>query len=64
MAKALLGYAPGSDPLALTRLSAENRALRQRVSDLQQIVLRLQHENDALAAMAAESATDEVLELA
>ncbi|MGN6252212.1 MAG: hypothetical protein ACTHNS_10405 [Marmoricola sp.] len=64
MAKALLGYAPSTDPFALTRLSSENRALRQRVADLEAEVQRLHKENDGLAALATESATDEVLELA
>jgi hypothetical protein len=64
MAKALLGYATGSDPRALNRLASENRLLRQRVADLEAVVLRLQKENDALAALATEHAPDEVLELA
>lgn len=54
MAKALLGYATGPDPRSAQRLSSENRSLRQRVADLEAVVLRLQQENDALAAMAAE----------
>jgi hypothetical protein len=65
MAKALLGYATGSDPRATHRLATENRLLRQRVADLEAVVLRLQNENDALAALATEASTrDEVLELA
>ena len=65
MAKALLGYATGSDPRALHRLVSENRLLRQRVADLEDVVLRLQTENDALAALATEASTpEEVLELA
>jgi hypothetical protein len=64
MAKALLGYATGSDPRALNRLASENRLLRQRVADLEAVVLRLQNENDALAALATEHTSDEVLELA
>lgn len=63
MAKALLGYATGSDPRAATRLAADNRLLRQRVADLEQVVIRLQAENDALAALATQ-ARDDVLELA
>ena len=46
MAKALLGYVGGSD----TRLVEENSRLRRRVADLEAMVLRLQAENDALAA--------------
>jgi hypothetical protein len=65
MAKALLGYATGTDPRIATRLSSENRLLRQRVADLEAAVLRLQKENDALASMATQvDETDEVLELA
>jgi hypothetical protein len=45
MAKALLGYV-GSD----SRLLEENQRLRRRVADLEAVVLRLQAENDALAA--------------
>ncbi|MGH3504381.1 MAG: hypothetical protein ACRDQA_26295 [Nocardioidaceae bacterium] len=45
MAKALLGYV-GGDP----RLLDDNRRLRRRVADLEAVVLRLQAENDSLAA--------------
>jgi hypothetical protein len=45
MAKALVGYV-GSDP----RVLDDNQRLRRRVADLEAIVLRLQAENDALAA--------------
>lgn len=45
MAKALLGYV-GGDP----RLLDDNSRLRRRVAELQATVLRLQAENDALAA--------------
>jgi hypothetical protein len=56
MAKALLGFATGSgtDPRVVHRMALENRTLRKRVSDLEDLVERLQHENDALAALAAE----------
>lgn len=50
MAKALLGYMSSTDPRALAHITAENRRLRQRVADLEGCVLRLQAENDALAA--------------
>jgi len=46
MAKALLGYVGGPD----LRLIEETRRLRNRVSDLEAQMLRLQSENDALAA--------------
>lgn len=52
MAKALVGYMTSSDPRALAQLTAENRRLRQRVADLEAHVLRLQAENDSLAAAA------------
>ena len=60
MAKALLGFVGGTDPRAVHRLAAENRVLRQRVEDLEDLVLRLQLENDALAALATESVDEAV----
>ncbi|MGI8577236.1 MAG: hypothetical protein ACR2KG_04810 [Nocardioidaceae bacterium] len=45
MAKALLGYVGGD-----VRLADDNQRLRRRVADLEAMVLRLQAENDALAA--------------
>lgn len=56
MAKALLGYVGGSDP----RLLAEMRRLQQRVQDLESEIVRIQTENDALAAAASHS--DSLLE--
>jgi len=50
MAKALLGYMSSTDPRALAQLMAENRRLRRQVADLEAYVLRLQAENDSLAA--------------
>jgi hypothetical protein len=64
MAKALLGYMGGTDPRVTARLARENNLLRQRIADLEEVAVRLQKENDALASIAAESATEEVLELA
>ncbi len=53
MAKALLGYMNATtDPRAVAQLTAENRRLRQRVEDLESLVLRLRAENDSLAAAA------------
>jgi cell division protein FtsB len=46
MAKAILGYVGGPDP----RMIAEMRRLQQRVRDLEAELVRLQEENDALAA--------------
>ncbi|MGH3329901.1 MAG: hypothetical protein ACRDPJ_01230 [Nocardioidaceae bacterium] len=55
MAKALLGYMSSSDPRALAQLTAENRRLRQHVADLEAHILRLQAENDTLAAAVHDS---------
>lgn len=55
MAKALLGYMSSTDPRALAQLMAENRRLRRQVADLEDHVLRLQADNDSLAATAAEA---------
>jgi cell division protein FtsB len=55
MAKALHGYMSNSDPRVLAQLTAENRRLRQRVADLEAHMLRLQAENDSLAAAVHES---------
>lgn len=60
MAKALLGYMGGTDPRVTARLARENQLLRQRITDLEAVAVRLQKENDALASMVSESA-DEVL---
>lgn len=49
MAKALLGYVGGTDP----RLLSEMRRLQQRVQDLESELVRIQAENDMLAAAAA-----------
>jgi hypothetical protein len=52
MAKALLGYMSSDlrDPSRADRLAAEVRRLRDRVGDLEALVLRLQDENDRLSA--------------
>jgi hypothetical protein len=49
MAKALIGYM-NSDLRTTARLSAENRHLKGRVVELEELILRLQEENDTLAA--------------
>ena len=49
MAKALIGYL-NSDQRSTTTLSVENRRLRTRVAELESLVLRLQADNDRLAA--------------
>ena len=55
MAKALLGYMSSSDPRVVASLTAETRRLRQHVADLEAHILRLQAENDKLAAAVHES---------
>lgn len=55
MAKALLGYLSSTDPREVAQLTAENRRLRQRVADLEAAMLRLQAENDTLAAAVHDS---------
>jgi cell division protein FtsB len=55
MAKALLGYMSTTDSRVVAQLTAENRRLRQRVADLEAHIMRLQAENDALAAAVHES---------
>lgn len=49
MAKALIGYL-NSDLRTPGRLTVENSRLRTRVAELEDLVLRLSQENDALAA--------------
>ena len=51
MAKALLGHV-NSDVRTTAVLTVENRRLRRRVEDLEALVLRLQADNDRLAAAA------------
>lgn len=53
MAKALIGYL-NSDPRTPHHLVADNARLRARVQELEQLVLDLKQENDALVAQAAE----------
>ena len=50
MSKALFGHVGGPDP----RMVSEMRRLQQRVRDLEAELVRLQEENDALAAVAHE----------
>ena len=49
MAKALLGHV-NSDARTTSVLAVENSRLRRRVEDLEALVLRLQADNDRLAA--------------
>lgn len=50
MAKAILGHMGGVDPRIQAQLISDNRRLRQQVTDLEALVLRLRAENDALVA--------------
>lgn len=52
MAKALIGHLNGDARTGA--LSAENQRLRTRVGDLEALVLRLQADNDRLAAAVRE----------
>jgi len=61
MAKAILGYMSATDPRTTNRLATENRLLRQRVSDLEAAVVRLQKENDTLVSLATEHTEDVAL---
>lgn len=56
MAKALTGYL--SSDQRNPALLAENSRLRQRVADLETLVLRLQEQNDALLDARAEQLLD------
>jgi hypothetical protein len=44
-----------TDPRVVAHLTAENRRLKQRVADLEAHILRLQADNDALAAAVHDS---------
>jgi cell division protein FtsB len=58
MAKALFGHVGGPDP----RMVSEMRRLQQRVRDLEAELLRLQEENDALAAEVGQDGSELVLD--
>lgn len=60
MAKALIGHVT-SDLRTAAALTMENRRLRTRVEDLESLVLRLQAENDQLAADRDAAARDSQL---
>ena len=49
MAKALMGHV-SNELRATPALAVENRRLRRRIEDLETLVLRLQADNDRLAA--------------
>ncbi|MFT3871264.1 MAG: hypothetical protein QM714_01265 [Nocardioides sp.] len=53
MAKALIGYL-SNDRRSTDRLATDNARLRARIGELEQLVLRLQEENDSLLSQRAE----------
>ena len=55
MAKALMGHVT-TELHSTTTLVVENRRLRRRVQDLESMVLRLQADNDRLAAAVRDDA--------
>ena len=61
MAKALMGHVHG-DVRTTSVLTLENQRLRRRVSDLEALVLRLQADNDRLAAAARDERPAEDLQ--
>lgn len=67
MAKALLGYMSSDlrNParLAAERLAAENRRLRERVVDLEALIVRLQDENEKLTTAQAAALLDPIEEM-
>lgn len=56
MAKALIGYV--NSDLRDPRIAADNARLRQRVAELESLVLRLSEENDRLVASQAADLLD------
>ena len=63
MAKALMGHV-NNDVRNASVLAVENSRLRRRVGDLEALVLRLQAENDRLAAAARDELAVDDLQLA
>ena len=67
MAKALLGYMSSDlrNParLAAERLASENRRLRERVVDLEALIVRLQDENEKLTAAQAAALLEPIEEM-
>ena len=49
MAKALLGYSVAGDARAM-ELALQNRRLRERITDLEELIVRLSRDNDELSA--------------
>ena len=67
MAKALIGYMSSdlrnNARMALEKLVADNRALRARIAELEDLVMRLQDENDTLTSAQAAALLDPIEEM-
>ncbi len=67
MAKALLGYMSSDlrNParLAVEKVAADNRRLRDRVAELESLVVRLQEENATLTAAQAAAILEPIEEM-
>ena len=67
MAKALIGYMSSdlrnNARMALEKLVADNRALRARIAELEDLVMRLQDENDTLTSAQAAALLEPIEEM-
>ena len=67
MAKALIGYMSSdlrnNARMALEKLVADNRALRARITELEDLVVRLQDENDTLTSAQAAALLEPIAEM-
>jgi len=67
MAKALIGYMSSdlrnNARMALEKLVADNRALRARIAELEDLVVRLQDENDTLTTAQAAALFEPIEEM-
>jgi hypothetical protein len=67
MAKALIGYMSSdlrnNARMALEKLVADNRALRARIAELEDLVVRLQDENDTLTSAQAAALLEPIEEM-
>ena len=67
MAKALIGYMSSdlrnNARMALEKLVADNRALRARIAELEDLVVRLQEENATLTAAQAAALLEPIEEM-
>ena len=67
MAKALIGYMSSdlrnNARMALEKLVADNRALQARIAELEDLVVRLQDENDTLTSAQAAALLEPIEEM-